>query len=410
MNRTAEKVAFSSHTLPRIGVRLPPWASNTLPIFSGIGDHIRAHGPWRIETPFGSFGEMEKVQISTGWSGHGLILWRASEEELADFKRREIAVVLLSSEGPDLGFPRVLPDNEQIGREAAQHFLGLGLQSFAYLGRGETLYRELQFAPGPRRYSRERLSGFRDALKEADHQPLVHLLPGLPLWKNNTWRDIQTIIHKFLLTLPPATGLFTADDALGAVTLRAAEESGLAVPQHLAVLGVGDNLNYCHASFPSLSSIAYPARRIGRIAAQVLARQLSSSAPGPSEIIPPGILRQRESSDFIAIDDSETASLIHWIRKVAPHRALHVSEVTERSPYSPSTVKAKFRQYLGHGPKREIINTRLAHLKFLLRKSDLSFSKIAEVMQFNSPHELSRFLLRETGERPSAYREIHHKS
>lgn len=72
---------------------------------------MRNHGHWRIETLNDSYGEMEKVEITTGWQGDGLILYRATEQELADFKKRGIAVVLLSTEGSDAGYPRVLPDN-----------------------------------------------------------------------------------------------------------------------------------------------------------------------------------------------------------------------------------------------------------------------------------------------------------
>jgi len=371
---------------------------------------MRVHGPWRIETPFDSFGEMEKVELTTGWRGDGIILFRATEEELADFKKRNIAVVLLSSEGPDHGFPRITPNNQLIGQVAAEHLLELGLQSFAYLARGETLYQNPQFSPGPRRYSRERLSGFRKTLAKAEHEPLVYLLPGLPLWKKNTWRKIEQIVLQFLLDLPPATGLFAVDDALAALTLRIAEREGLPVPLQLAVIGFGDDLNYCHSSFPALSSIVYPAREIGRLAAAEIAHQLSGAPPEATRtLISPGPIHQRESSDFVAISDPETATLVHWIRKVAPLRPIHVSDVTAQSPYSPSSIKAKFREHLGHGPKREIIKTRLAHLHFLLRDPDLSLTKISELMQFNSTHELSRFLVRETGERPTAYRELFQK-
>lgn len=405
----SSKVAFSSHEnkRPTIGIRLPPWAANTLPVLGGVVDYMRTHGLWRIETPFDSFGEMEKVELTKGWQGDGLILFRATGEELQDFKNRGIAVVLLSSEGPDLGFPRVLPNNEMIGREAAGHLLGLGLQSFAYLARGDTLYQNEQYASGRRIYSRERLAGYKEALLTAGHEPLVHLLPGLPLWKKDTWRKIEEIVLGFLLQLPPSTGLFTADDALGAVVLRVAAREGLRVPQQLSVIGFGDDLNYCHSTLPALSSIAYPARQIGRLAAAGIAAQFRGGGEtAKSIIIPPGPVYQRESSDFVAIDDPETANLVHWIRKVAPVRAIQVSDVTERSSHSASTVKSKFRHYLGHGPKREIIVTRVAHLHFLLRDHEIPLTKIAEIMQFASTHELSRFLVRETGERPTAYREL----
>ncbi|MEJ6778333.1 MAG: helix-turn-helix domain-containing protein [Akkermansiaceae bacterium] len=77
----------------------------------------------------------------------------------------------------------------------------------------------------------------------------------------------------------------------------------------------------------------------------------------------------------------------------------------EQTSYSHSTVKMKFSQHLGHSPKKEISRARLAHLEFLLGDPSLSLAEIASMMQFSSTHELGRFFMRETGERPGAYRE-----
>jgi transcriptional regulator GlxA family with amidase domain len=72
---------------------------------------------------------------------------------------------------------------------------------------------------------------------------------------------------------------------------------------------------------------------------------------------------------------------------------------TTRSSLSPSATKVRFRNHLDHRPKREILKARLAHLQFLLRDSKPSLTQIAEMMQFKLTLELSRFLVRETGER-----------
>jgi hypothetical protein len=132
---------------PTIGVRLPSWAGSTTQVLGGIVDYMRLHSLWRLETENDSYGEMEHVKIGVGWQGDGLILYRATQDELEDFQSRGIAVVLLSTEGPDGGYPRVLPDNFEAGKLAAEHLLGLGLKSFAFLARGATLYQEKNLPP-----------------------------------------------------------------------------------------------------------------------------------------------------------------------------------------------------------------------------------------------------------------------
>ncbi len=396
------------HRRPTVGIRLPVWAGSTARVLDGIAGYMRNHGYWHIETPNDSYGEMERVEITRDWQGDGLILYRATAEELADFRKRGIAVVLLSTEGTDAGYPRVLPDNDAAGRAAAAHLMELGHESFAYLARGDTLYREAQFISGPRVYSRERLAGYRAALEVNDFHPRDHMLPGFPLWKRDTWKEVERAVAEFLAELPRPTGLFAADDALAAVVLRAAERRDIAVPQALSVIGFGNDVNLCHASIPALSSIPYPALEVGYRAATELARQLAGEVRGDEGDkirIAPEPVHRRESTDFLAIADAETERLVRWIRKTAPHLAIRIQDLLEQTSYSHNTVKTRFRKHLGHSPKKEISRVRRAHLSFLLDDPSLSLKKIASLMQFASTHELGRFFLKETGERPGAYRE-----
>ena len=369
-------------------------------------DYMRVHGLWRIVTENNSYGEMESVKIGLGWKGDGLILYRATQGELEDFKARGIAVVLLSTEGPDAGFPRVLPDNIAAGEVAARHFLGLGLKSFAYLARGETFYIEEEFAPGIRIYARERLSGFKRGLEIADFLPNVYYLPGYPLWNDDTWKEIEATVAAYLATLPKSTGLFVADDALAAVVLRAAASIGRDIPNDIAVLGFGDDPHYCHASLPALSTIPYPARDVGYLAAEVLTQQmLEDGAEQLSQRITVEKIIQRESTDFVSLEDEETARLVRWIRLNATCEPIQVSDLEGQSKYSLSSIKARFKKHLGRSPKDEIKRVRMEHLRHLLQESRLSFGEISDAMKFSSAHEMSRFFLRETGERPTTFRE-----
>jgi LacI family transcriptional regulator len=388
-----------------VGVRFPQWSAVGPGTLGGVVDFMRGHEAWRLITENDSFGEMEAVKIDQHWRGDGLVLFRATERELASFRERGTAVVLTSTEGPDLGYPRVVPDNGEIGRRAAHHLIECQLPNFAFLARGETFYREEQFAPGLRVYARQRLKGFRAGLLEYRHEPVVHYLRGRPLWESHGWREVQTEVMAFLESLPQPCGLFVADDSLAAVVLRAADMLERKVPDQLAVIGYGDDPNYCFATFPALSSIEHPAREIGRRAAELLRRQMAGeSVESGSLIVPVGRVVPRESSDMLAIAHPEIRELVRHIRLKAPHEAIRVAELADLTTLSMTTIKERFSASLGHGPKEEIQRVRVRHLKHLLGDPSLTLAEIARRMQFGSAHELSRFFMAETGQRPSDFR------
>jgi len=369
-------------------------------------DYLRDHESWKIVTEDNSYGEMEAIEIGINWKGDGVILYRATDEELKYFKKNNIAVCLLSSEGPDGGYPRVIPDNISVGHLAAKHLLETGAQNFGFLARGETLYKEKKHAPGKRIYPRERLKGYVNELKQRGFEPDVFYLKGYPLWKKNTWLKIEKDVANYLKSLPKKTALFCADDALASVALRVAEKQNIKVPDDLMVVGFGNTINYCYSSLPSMSSIVYPGRTIGREVAKILAKQLSPKSNMPSDLeIVIDTIKERESTSYIAIEDKEIASLVKWIRLKAPTEAIQVSDLEGHSSYSLSSIKLKFKQYLGHSPKDEIKQVRIARLKHHLKDIGKKLSEIAQEMDFRSTEEMSRFFLRETGVRPSVFRQ-----
>lgn len=390
-----------------VGIRFPQWSSVGTATMGGLVEFMRAHELWRLVTENDSYGEMEAVRIGRDWHGDGLLLFRAAEAELEAFRKRGTAVVLTSTEGPDLGYPRVLPDNHEIGRLAARHFNECNLPHIAFLARGETIYREEEFAPGHRVYARHRLRGFRAELAGYSMEPVVHYLRGRPLWEPGTWREVQSEVMAFLDALPKPCGVFAADDSLGAVVLRAADMLGIPVPGQLAVIGYGDDQGYCYASYPAMSSIPHPGHEIGRRAASLLCDQMIGKPidPGP-HIVPVGSVIGRESTDVLAIPDPRIRDLVRWIRLAAPHDPLRVAELADRSGLSLTTLKSRFAELLGHSPKQEINRARLAHLKRLLEDPALPLAEIAQHMKFASAHELSRFFTGATGQRPSGFRKF----
>jgi LacI family transcriptional regulator len=390
---------------PVIGVRLPPWATFARSVFLGLLDYMRLHGWWELVTENDAFGEMEPIRLNEHWRGKGLVTFRMTEEEAAAWRREGLAVVNISSEGISGGYPRVMPDNAQVGALASEHLVSLGLREFAFIGREASHYNVPSWVSGPRRYSRERWEGFSGALAQRGVSARSFFLPPHPLWKSTAWKAIREELAEFLNSLPVPCGVFAADDPLGVAVRQACQVCGRRVPDDLPIIGFGNDTIYCHGTTPALSSVEYPGREIGFRAAHLLAEQLSGRPPGEvEERVPVTTVVPRESTEFLAFDDPEVMRLVRWIRLNALGDPIQVSEVQAQSTMSMTVLKERFQAALGHGPKREIMQTRLRHLEYLLRSSDLPLVRIATSMGFPSRESMSRFLLRQTGKKAEELR------
>ena len=380
--------------MPVVGIRVPSWASFTRPIFRGIVDFIRNNEQWQIQTLVDSTNEMAPVLIDENWRGDGLILFRFSEEEAKIFKQCKIPVVNLSAECLGKGFPTVIPNNFEIGKQAAQHMLTLGLKSFSYWG------------DPSRNYSIERGSAFEKQINSAGFDCIkVQIEPDHLPW-DGRWVKMHERIVKELDRLPKPVGIFAKDDMLGSNIIRICNEVGILVPEEVAVMGTNADEVFCQISTPPLSSVAYPGESVGYEAARLLSKMMNGQYIKNDHLVTMPIrdIVARESTNTFAIDDLVVTQAVQYIRAVAPVYPIHVSEVAARSSLSLSGFNKHFVQLMGHTPKEEIKRVRLAKLQTLLKNSNEKISHIAMDMKFGSPEELSRFFKRETGMVPKEYR------
>lgn len=378
-----------------VGLRIPEWATFARSVTNGILDHMRLHERWELRDENNGYGELEPTQIDADWRGDGIITFRATEAELAAWRARGLAVVNISSEGSCGAYPRVIPDNAAAGELAARHLIACGLHHFVFIGRGAVSYpgRE-QWVSGERRYVAERLAGFTRALAQSGMQPDVRLLPALTYDARTTWKSVTESVRAILATLPRPCGVFAVDDMLGVSVLRTAASLGLRVPEDLAVIGFGDDATFCHLTHPAMSSVCYPGRALGALAAARLAEQWAGRATPAVSVVPVSAVNARESTDCLAVADPEVARLIALIRTRAAREPLLVSEVFAATKLSPTSVKDRFNTVLGHGPKVEIIATRLRRLRYLMSETASSDESIARATGFASVGEMRRFLAR----------------
>lgn len=111
----------------------------------------------------------------------------------------------------------------------------------------------------------------------------------------------------------------------------------------------------------------------------------------------------RQSSDVLAIDDSEVAAALRFLREHA-HKPIRVADVLREVPISRRALERRFQALLARGLAEEIRRVHIQRAKQLLTTTELTMEEVAEQSGFASQPEFSRVFRRETGLTPSSYR------
>lgn len=181
------------------------------------------------------------------------------------------------------GMNAILPDNEEGGRLAVEHLLGLGRRRIAFLS-----------GPPASNIYRDRLAGFEQAHHEAGLSWDAALIrPAERSAQAGLEATLRLLNDCGPEHLPDA--LFAADDWIAIGALRALRQSGLRVPDDVAVIGYSD-IALAPLADPPLSTIHVPKRRLGRTAAKLLLDLIDGEVEGPVQIVVSPTLVVREST------------------------------------------------------------------------------------------------------------------
>jgi LacI family transcriptional regulator len=359
-------------------------------VLHGVRRYTAEHGPWSM------FVEQRALESGVPpwlmhWRGDG-ILTRTNSQAMADaITRVGVPTVELRSARVRRDFPFVGNDSWAIGRQVAEHLLERGFRQFGAL----VIESEVGFL--------DRRDEFLRTIAAAGGRVAVYSAPGRGD-RPTDWERQQVRLAAWLAKLPKPVGVMACTDQLGFWLLDACGRAGLAVPDEVAVVGVGDDETLCTLSHPPLSSVRQNAERIGYEAAAVLDRLMAGkSAPeGPIRIEPLGIV-VRQSSDVVAVADADLAGALRVIRARACD-GISTDDVLAEVPVSRSTLERRMLRVLGRTPGAEIVRVRLGHVKRLLTETNLSLAAVARKAGFRHPQYMSTLFKRKFGETPGAYR------
>ena len=367
----------------------------------GIVRYARLHGPWGFYVTPGDFEQaLPKMQQ---WGGTGIIA-RIETPRIArailDSGLPTIALDLsekeLQAEHPLSQLSEVASDSAGAAKMAAEHLLGRGFRTFAFVGIAQRVW------------SQRREQSFCDTINAAGFAVKVYKPPRSRV--DRQWAREQLVLADWLRDLPRPTGLMACNDDRGREVLQACRSAEIRVPEELAVIGVDNDELLCELADPPLSSVALNAEGTGYRAAALLDRMMRQRVRKPRRLVAePLHVVTRRSTDMIAIDDPEVAAALAFIH----HRAaepIQVDDVVGHLDISRRNLEIRFQHCVGRTLHAELHRVRMERARRFLIETDLPIPQVAESVGYSTPSYFIQVFRAEHKLTPAKYRRDHRNS
>jgi len=296
-------------------------------------------------------------------------------------------------------FPVIGSDSDDIARLAAEFFVRSSFRRIAYCGYAGVFFsdlRERAFVEQARRLGiepavyRETPSRTDDGDSFLRERGAGARNPGLEHW---------------LKELPKPVAILACNDIRGQQVINACRESGIRVPDDVAVLGVDNDEVICRLCHPPLSSIDPNAQAAGEMAATLLDGMIRGETVRPNHRVRPLRIIERKSTDIIAVEDGPVQNVLRRIRdKACSPSGIGVAELCDHAGLSRSALDKRFVALLGRSVSDEISRHRLHVACQLLLTGDMPLGEVASRCGFLSTTYFCRFFKRETGGTPESFR------
>ncbi len=350
---------------------------------------------------------------------HGVIAYIA-DRNLVD-AAKQLSVPLVDTAISEVDVARFVSlDNREVGRLAAESLTRLGMKHFGYCGvRGK-------------RASEERGFHFAECLRRSGHA-LAHFSQRIAEGESHIGP-----LTAWLLSLQRPVGILTFDDKLGERVLTACHWANLAVPEQVAILGIGNDDLVSKLTWPSLSSINVPAERIGFEAAEILDHAMRgqriiegrrssrlvgsrkhyeyrapAGRPGittyatvnktPQRHLRPTGISMRGTTAVLAVQDTTVESAARYIREHCGE-AVGVEHVARAVGVSRRTLDRRFVKALGRSVHEELAAVRMQNACVLLSEGRETVAVVASLCGFRTAASFSRAFHRQAGCWPIEYR------
>ena len=335
----------------------------------------------------------EKV-IPWGWEGDGILTWLGAGDDLADFVvKTKKPTVDFSFRRPLLKFARVLEDTTETAQLVADHFLSRGFCRFlfysdthnwVYNERGAAFVKFLESAGRNAKWLRwHESSAYRTDRK--------------------AWKRKREWLAGELKSATKPVGIFAASDGLALELLETCENTGIAVPEEVAIVGAGNSLLAVDAMHTPISSVDVNMEMVGYRGAQLLDELMRrNSTPQQTVRVHPFRLIVRKSSDLVAVNHPGVARSLRFMWEHC-HEPIGVNDLAKAASMSVRNFHQAFVDNLGRSPGNELHRIRIERAKRFLSDSGEKMDVIAEMCGYESGNSFWLAFKRSTGMSPKEY-------
>jgi LacI family transcriptional regulator len=378
---------------PKIMIFFEPLNEADREILLGIVRYARFRGMWSlcIEPSFNcrpknrSFirDRLKKCDIDA------IVAKIYNKEELDYLIPHELPIIINAVSEIIPGKPNIVNDPSAVIKLAVSHLRERGFRHFAFCG-----YHDY--------FSEEYAKAFSSMISEAGFTSYIYSPPKLrltPLWENE-----QAIMAEWLCSLPKPVAIMTINDYRGQEVIETSMQSGLHIPNDIAVIGKGNNEFICENSNPPLSSVAFNYTKAGFEAAETLDKLLSGQLLLHHNVyIQPTHVVKRRSTEVLAVKDPGIAAALNFIHQHA-RELIRVSDVAEFVGMSRRVLERGFRKELGCSVLHTIKYSHVDLFAQMLIDTDMSITQIALALGHSGTENIARYFHQAKGMSPLEYR------
>lgn len=276
---------------------------------------------------------------------------------------------------PADGACSIVCDERAVGRLAGRHFAERGLSSLAFIGPVQC----------------DLLSGLRSG--SGQRRIAIHKGALTP-------RQLQ----RCLSGLSRPAGVFCASDGLAVDSINAALDSGLQVPEDIAVCGYNNNAVQALCAAVPLSSVDFNIAGMADAAAQLMYAHLHQGKRLPKLMhVAPKELVQRRSTDSYSGLEPDLAMVMRLLRSGLSD-GIQLEDVIADTGLSRSTIERRFHERFRQTPGQWLQQQRIEQAARLLQHSDDSIAAIAGACGFTTASYFCRAFKKYYKKTPLQYR------
>ena len=364
-------------------------------VLRGIAKYSFIRGPWTFYTkpPFyfnPVRSKKELISQMKEFDPDGIIT--RDSEDVTEIASRGVPAIVFNAIKPVTAkTPSIFTDDYAIGKMAAEHLLDRGFAQFAFCG----------FYNIP--WSVARGKAFSKRIAQAGLETYLYKISKSQ--SKLSWSKERLLLADWLKKLPKPLGLMACNDDRAQQVAEACKIAGLHIPEQVAIIGVDNDDMVCNLTNPQLSSIAVGWERAGYEAAELLDKLMTGKEKMKNQFIKvePLYPVSRQSTDILAIEDTDIAKAVRFIRQHCKE-PIRVDDVVAAVALSRRILEKRFRKILGRSVLCEIRRVRVEQIVRMLIGTNLPISQIASSLGYPGVDHIARYFRKEKAMTPLAYR------